>query len=242
MSNIIVKKDFVELKYTGKANGVVFDSNIEEDLKNLNPKIKPKKTIVVVGEEMLLKGLDEALEGKEIGREYEITLPPKKAFGERNRSLLKTIPLSVFTEKKINPYPGMVLNLDNLMARIITVSGARVITDLNNPLAGKEIHYRFTITRKVTDEKEKVESLFEIFLKFIPEFEIKDKIILKGPKSFEVLIKELSPKFKDLLGKDLIFEEISKSLSKKSDLDDAQGSKNLDKKEEKKQENTIPLQ
>lgn len=220
MNDVVAKKDFIELKYTGKANGAIFDSNIEEDLKSLNPKIKPKKTIVVVGEEMVLKGLDDALEGKEIGKEYEITLSPKKAFGERNRSLIKTIPLNIFKEKKINPYPGMVLNLDNLMARIITISGARVITDLNNPLAGKEIHYKFLIIRKVTDEKEKIESLFEVFLKFIPEFDIKDKIILKGPKPFEVLIKDLSPKFKDLLGRDLIFEY---------------------KKEEKKQENTIPI-
>jgi len=28
------KNDFVELKYTGYANGIIFDSNIEEDLKN----------------------------------------------------------------------------------------------------------------------------------------------------------------------------------------------------------------
>ncbi len=31
------KGDFVEIKYTGLANNEIFDSNIDEDLKKLNP-------------------------------------------------------------------------------------------------------------------------------------------------------------------------------------------------------------
>lgn len=220
MTETINKNDFIEIKYTGYANGSIFDSNIEEDIKKINPNAKPNKTIIAVGHEMVIKGFDKAFEGKEIGKEYEISLKPKEAFGERNRDLIKTIPLKAFTEQKFSPRPGMVLTLDNMLVKIITVSGARVVTDFNNSLAGKEIKYKFTISRKVTEEKEKAEALLEFFFKFTPEFEIKDKIIIKGPKQMEIFVKTFNPKFKELLGKDLEFEEKkAESLEKKIEGD-----------------------
>ncbi len=207
MENIVQNKDFIEIKYTGYANNEIFDSNIEEDIKKLNPNAKPHKTIIVVGQEMVIKGFDNALLGKEIGKTYEIKLAPKEAFGERNRELIKTIPLKAFTEKDFSPKPGMIITLDNIMTKIIAVSGARVIADFNNPLSGKEISYKFTIIRKVNEEKEKAEALFEFFFKFIPEFEISKKIKIKGKKELEIFINVFNNKFKELLGKELALEE-----------------------------------
>jgi len=229
----IEKGDFVELKYTGYANGKLFDSNIPEELKKIDSSIAPKKVIVVVGEEMVVKGLDNALIGKEIGKEYEIIIQPKDGFGERKRDYVKTIPLAAFKEKNVNPYPGMVLTLDNIMVRIITVSGARVVTDFNNPLSGKVLHYKFIITRKVTDEKEKIDALFEGLFKFIPEYEIKEKVIIKGPRGFEIFVKSFNAKFKELIGKELGFEEKKIEEKKKEE----KGEKDIvadDKKVEEK--------
>ena len=207
MINEVVKKgDFIEIKYTGYKNGEVFDSNIEEDIKKLDKNLKVNKFVIVVGEGMVIGGLDKAFEGKNIGREYEISLSPKEGFGDRNRELIKTIPLSMFKEKNVDPRPGMMFNLDNTMARIIAVSGARVITDFNNPLAGKNIVYKFIIIKKVEDEKDKIETLFEFFFKTIPDFEIKDKIIVKGAKGMEVFVDAFKDKFKELMGKELAFE------------------------------------
>lgn len=214
-SETIHKNDFIEIKYTGYANNEIFDSNIEEDVKKLNPEINPQKTIIAVGHEMVIKGLDNALIGKEIGKHYEISLSSKE-FGERKRELLKTIPLKAFTEKNVNPAPGMVLTLDNVMVKIIAVSGARVTTDFNNPLSGKQIKYKITILRKVNDDKEKVDSILIYFLGFVPEYEIKDKILIKAPKQMENFVKMLSPKFKELLGKELDFEEVKKEAKKAS--------------------------
>ena len=211
----VKKGDFVEIEFTGYANGDVFDSNIKENLAKINPKANSRKTIVVVGEKMVVKGFDEALEGKEIGKEYGIELKREDAFGERNRDLVRTIPLKSFTEQKVNPQPGMVLNLDGGIVRIITVSGARVVTDFNNPLSGKDIKYEFKIIKKVDDEKEKTRSIFENLIGFVPEFDVKDKIIMKGAKGMEIIVEKLKDKFKDLLGKELVFEE--KKPEKKED-------------------------
>lgn len=202
----VKKGEFVALKYTGKANGVLFDSNEAENVKKLHPDAEARETIVVIGKGMVVPGLDKALEGKEIGKRYDISLSAKEGFGERRREMVKTIPLKVFTEKQVVPYPGLTLAIDNMTARIITVSGARVITDFNNPLAGKTIDYSFTITRQVSDEQEKIRALFEISFKGIPEFETKEKITVKGLEVLEMYVKAFSPLFKEIIGKELVFE------------------------------------
>jgi FKBP-type peptidyl-prolyl cis-trans isomerase 2 len=207
-SESVKKNDFVELRYTGYSNGSVFDSNIDEDLKKMDPNAKPIKTVIAVGNEMLVKGFDKSLEGKEIGKEYEITLTAKEGFGDRNRNLIKMIPLKVFHEKNVNPQPGMSFMIDDMLVRIVSVSGGRVLADFNNPLAGKEIKYKFTMIRKVTDDKERCEALFSTFFRMVPPFEVKDKVIVKGPKGFDVFVNAFKVKFKELIGKELVFEEI----------------------------------
>ena len=206
------KKNFVEIKFTGYSNGNIFDSNIEEDLKKLDPKAKPRETIIIVGEGMLVPGFDKEIDGKEINKEYEIKVPAKEGFGERKRELIKTIPLKVFTEKKINPYPGMVLAIDEGLARVITVSGARVMTDFNNPLAGKDLTYKLKIVRKITNEKEKARTILEYFFKFIPDFGLNEKeVTIKGPKILEKFAAAFRDKFKELLGKELKFELVEEN-------------------------------
>lgn len=205
------KNDFVEIKYTGYANGEMFDSNKEEDTKALDPKAKAHKTIVIIGQGMVVPGLDKALEGKELNKEYEISFGAKEGFGERNRNLIRTIPLKAFHEQKVHPEPGMVLTLDNTLVKILTVSGARVICDFNNPLASKDLKYKFTIIRKVEDEKEKAETTFDLLLRFLPPFEIKDnQVFARGPKQFEMFFASIKDKFKEFTGKELIFQEMTK--------------------------------
>lgn len=215
----IKKNDFVELKYTGYSDKEVFDSNIEEDLKKINPEAKPSETIIIVGQGMVIPGLDKAIEEKEIGKEYNVDVPAKEGFGERNRNLVKTIPLKIFTEKGIMPRAGLVLNMDNMIARIITISGARVITDFNNPLSGKDLKYNFKIIKKITDEKKRVEVVLLLLFKFVPEFEVKDKVIIKGPKVLLPYVDYVKGKFKEMIGKDLLFEAVEKSPDKKEDAE-----------------------
>lgn len=205
--DIVKRNDFIELKYTGYINGEPFDSNIEEDLRKIDKEGKTKRTIVCVGEKMVVVGLDKAIEGKEIGKEYKIFLKPNEAFGERRRELVRIIPLSVFSEKKLNPRQGGVYVFDDAVARVIAISGGRITTDFNNPLSGKEIEYKFTIEKKVEDVKEKAEALFEFFWKFVPKFEVGDKIIVKGKKELKMFTDAVSDKFKKLIGKEIEFVE-----------------------------------
>tara|TARA_Y100000310_G_scaffold98059_1_gene95727 strand:+ start:4634 stop:5293 length:660 start_codon:yes stop_codon:yes gene_type:complete len=205
----IKKNDFIQLEFTGRIKeGEIFDTNIKEDAEKINLKIKDKEFIICVGQKMVIEGLDEALIEKEIGKSYSIEIPSTKAFGERNREMVKLIPLKVFHEKKISPQTGMTLHMDNHLVRIASVSGGRVLVDFNNPLAGKEIIYDFTITKKITDDKEKIDSLVNYFVKQPLTYELKDKkATFEVDQFFGSMITMLNDKFKDILGIEFVVKE-----------------------------------
>lgn len=211
------KKDFIEIEFTGKAkDGDVFDSNIKEDLKNANLNFEPKPFMFCLGEGMFLKGIEDFLVGKEVG-EYEIELTPEKAFGNRDSSLVKILPTRVFKENKLNPVLGAMFNFDGKMAKILSVSGGRVISDFNNPLAGKTVVYKVKILRRVNDVNEKAKSLIEFLFKKNLNFEIKDKeIIIKAEKELCEFIRLFKEKFKKILDLELEVKENSanKEVSK----------------------------
>ena len=95
------KKDFIEIEFTGKIKDEeIFDSNIKEDIETAKLNVKPKPFIFCLGEAMFLKGVDDFLIGKEIGK-YTIELSPEKAFGNREPKLVQMIPMKVFREQKI---------------------------------------------------------------------------------------------------------------------------------------------
>jgi len=209
----IKSKDFVEIDFVGKANNETFDTNIKEEAEKISPKMEIRPLIICVGQGMLVKGFDKEIEGKEIGKKYTIKLSPEESFGKRNSSLVRIVPARFFKEKQVTPYPGMMLNVDGMVAKIISVSGGRVTTDFNNPLAGKEIEYSFTIKRKITDEKEKVDSLQEFFFKQKFNFKIENNKVIFS-KEAAPFIKILGPKFKEILGKEIEFEKEEKKPAK----------------------------
>ena len=208
------RKDFIEIEFTGKIkDGEMFDSNIKEDLEKINPKEKSKPLVFCLGEEMFLKGIDDFLVGKDVG-EYKIELQPEKAFGNRDSKLVQMMPIRVFNEQKVNPVPGIMFNFDGRIAKILTVSGGRVMVDFNNPLAGKTVVYDIKVLRKISDLNEKIKALIEFFTKKDFKFEIKDKkLIIYADKQFSQFLSLFKDKFKEILELDLEVEEARKDKS-----------------------------
>ena len=212
----INKNDFIEVSFTGKSNDKIFDTTFPKEaeemgLQNAN-EIKP--LIISVGNQMILKGIDEELEKKEVGKSYNIHLTSDKAFGPRNPQLIRTYSLNHFKKQNMNPYLGMTLQLDNTIAKVISVSGGRVTMDFNNPLAGKEIDYDIKILRKITDDKEKINALQDFFFKRRFDFEIKDKKVIFKDQTIEPFLQMLKDKFKDMTGLDFEVEKKEKEEAK----------------------------
>ena len=202
------KKDFIEIEFTGKIkDGEIFDSNIKKDLEKLNPNVKPKSFIFSLGEGMFLKGIDDFLIGKNIGK-YTIELEPENAFGNRDAKLVQMVPMKIFKTQKVNPFPGAMFNFDGRVAKVLSVSGGRVMVDFNNPLAGKNIVYDLKILRKVDDINEKTKALIEFFTKKQDlKFKIKDKKLIIEDKQFAQFLNLFKDKFKNILDLDLEVKE-----------------------------------
>jgi FKBP-type peptidyl-prolyl cis-trans isomerase SlyD len=229
------KSDFIEIDFTGKFkdSGEVFDSSLSSELKKLSPHAVAKPFTFALGHEMFLKGINDFLIGKEIDKfpkSFTIELKPEKAFGPRNSAEVKMIPMKIFKEHNVQPIPGASLNFDGRVARILSVSGGRVLVDFNGPLSGKEVVYEVKVLRKVDDINQKVKSLNEFLFKKDFPFEIKDKkIILEVDKEeIKPLIELFKDKFKEILKLEL---EVKKS-GQKPNL-----GKNIQEKREKNPEN-----
>jgi FKBP-type peptidyl-prolyl cis-trans isomerase SlyD len=238
----IQKNDFIELEFTGIANGEIFDTTNTEEASKINPNANVKPAIISVGNQMLLKGFDDSLIGKEIGKEYLVHLKPEEAFGKRDSSLIKTVSIKIFREKNMNPVPGMTVQLDQYLAKILSVSGGRVIVDFNNYLAGKEVDYNFKILRKVDDNKEKVDSIQEFFFRKKFDYELKDNSVIFNEPRIKPLVDIFKDKFKEITGLDFVVEEKKEKKEETNNIEKNEVEKENISKESSKSSETIVSQ
>ncbi len=212
------KNDFIEIEFTGKtSDGDIFDSSISSDLEKIpasDPK-QAKSLIFALGQDMFLKGVDDFLIGKEFGKTYEINLNPEQAFGARNSKLIQLMPLKLFQEHKLTPFPGAIFNFDRRIGKVLSVSGGRIMVDFNHPLAGKKVSYNINVLRKVDDTNEKINAfidfLFRRHLKFSLD-EKNKKLTIEAEKEMKSFIELFKDKFKEIF--DLNLEVIENKPEK----------------------------
>jgi len=159
-------KDFIEVSYVGR----IKDSNKIFDLTDADLAKKEKifsetadysPKVICLGEGHILKSIDEELIGKEVGKYYSLELPPEKAFGKKDPSLVKVVQTSVLHQQKINPFPGLQINASGLLGTIRAVNSGRTTIDFNHPLAGRNVIYEIKINRIVNDNSEKVSGMLK---------------------------------------------------------------------------------
>ena len=177
---IIKKHDFVEIEYTGRIreDNTIFDTTEEKTAKENNAYDEHSDygpAVICVGENHLPKALEEQLIGKETGKDYRIEIAHEDAFGKKDAKLIQMIPLNKFRQQKIDPFPGLQLNIDGMFGIVRTVSSGRCLVDFNHPLAGKDLAYEVKVKRVVEDDKDKLESLLKTLLRMKDaEVEVKD--------------------------------------------------------------------
>ncbi len=211
---VIQKKDFVEIEYTGKIKeeGVVFDTTDEKVAKENeihNDDMSYGPVVVCVGENQVLAGLDKSLDGKEVGKDYTLELNSEDAFGKKDAKLIQLIRTSKFLKQKIQPVPGLQINIDGVMGLIKTVSGGRTLVDFNHPLAGKDLVYEVKVNRLVVDDQEKLRSYLKL------QLNIKDIGITYENNEAKVAIKQEIPKD----AKDKIEEKVKELIPGVKKLD-----------------------
>lgn len=173
---MLKENDFVEMDYVARIkDDRIFDLTIEDIAKKNNiydKSYKYRPAIICIGKRDIVKGLDNQLVGKDLGK-YTIEVNAEEGFGKKDPKLIKLVPTKEFTKQNVKPMPGMQLNLDGYIGKIISVTGGRTLVDFNSPLAGKDLIYDVNIKRIVTDKKEQLKGFLDILFKD-SKFELSD--------------------------------------------------------------------
>lgn len=223
----VKKGDFIAVEYTGKVKGLdkIFDSTDEKVAKEAGihqEGTKYKPVIICIGEGDVVKGLDEELVDKEVGKSYKIEVSPEKGFGKKDARLMKIVNTNIFLKSNINPVPGLQVNIDNMMGIIRTVTGGRTIVDFNHPLAGRNLVYEVKILKKITDNEEKLKGMLTTYLAIAdPDAKIENDTAVINNEIPDMFKEKMEEKIKKLV------PSIKKVEYKKKE-------KKEEKKEEKK--------
>jgi len=126
----------IDYKLTDKNGEVIDTSEGREPLAYLH------------GNGGLIPGLEEELEGKSINDSFTVSIPPEKAYGMRDDSLLQTIPRQQF-EKNDQLQIGMQFQAQHehgtQLLTITNIDGDNVTVDGNHPLAGEILNFDVTV-------------------------------------------------------------------------------------------------
>lgn len=165
----VKKGDFVQVKYVGriKEDNKIFDLNDEavakkEGIYDQHARYRP--LAVCVGQHDVVKGLDDALVGKEVGKKFSVELAPENAFGKKDPKYFQLVNASKFKDSNMIPYPGMHVTINDTPGVVKTISGGRILVDFNHPLAGKDVKYDAEVLGLVEDDAEKVKAIAEMHL------------------------------------------------------------------------------
>ncbi|MGC8585503.1 MAG: FKBP-type peptidyl-prolyl cis-trans isomerase [Thermoplasmata archaeon] len=172
----IIRLDYT-LWYVENDKEEIYDTTIEQVAKDNgihDPNKRYAPEVIILGKGMILEELEKKIRESEIGKEYDVYLEPAQAYGERNSDLLKIHSWKEFDRNKIVPEPGKYITLNGNKGKVISVSPGRILVDYNHPLAGKKVHYRYTVNEIVDGLENKTKAMIELgYNKDLDKFSIK---------------------------------------------------------------------
>ncbi len=111
------------------------------------------------GAQNIIPGLENALTGKSVGDQVEVTIQPEDAYGEVDSELVQLVPLDAF-DGIDDIEPGMQFEArspegDAQVVVVQEVNDQGVLIDGNHPLAGQVLHFDVAVEaiRDATEEE-----------------------------------------------------------------------------------------
>ncbi len=180
------KGDLVLVDYIGRTDGEIFDLTYEDiaeekGIKREDANYDPIP--VLIGEDYVIEGFEEALEDMDVGDEKTIEVEPEKGYGDRDSDKVETYPEKEFKKQGVNVRPGEELMIGNQRGKVISVGSGRVRIDFNHPLAGKKLEYDVEVVEKVEDDEEIAEHIYSYRVGHGGDAEFEDSTV-KIPKSY----------------------------------------------------------
>jgi len=97
----------------------------------------------------IIPGLEKALTGKAAGDQFQVTIPPAEAYGERRPGGIQRIPAKHFREPR-QLKPGRTVSIQTrrgpMQATVVKVGRFNIDVDTNHPLAGQTLTFDVEVT------------------------------------------------------------------------------------------------
>lgn len=111
------------------------------------------------GARSIIPGLEQALTGKAAGEQFQVTIAPAEAYGERRSDRVQRIPAKHFRDAK-HLQPGQMVTIQTrrgpMQATVVKVGRFNVDVDTNHPLAGQTLIFDVEVTAVRDATKEEI--------------------------------------------------------------------------------------
>ncbi len=111
----------------------------------------------IQGSKFMIEGVEEALYGRESGQQFELTVGPEKAYGERQDQLVQEVPVNMFEGMDVEVGMSFRATTDHGEQSVIIIDkdDTNVTVDGNHPLSGMTLVFDVTIedVREATAEE-----------------------------------------------------------------------------------------
>ena len=110
------------------------------------------------GARNIIPGLEKALTGKAAGEQFQVTIPPEEAYGERRTDQVQRVPAKHFRDAR-QLKPGRLVSIQTrrgpVQATVVKVGRFNIDVDTNHPLAGQTLTFDVEVVgvRDATDEE-----------------------------------------------------------------------------------------
>ncbi len=103
------------------------------------------------GYDGIFPAVEEALQGKDAGAKFDITMEPDEAFGEYEHELVRVEPRNLFPDEIAvgMQFEGGAEDADDedyMLYTVVDVTDSEVTVDGNHPLAGKTLNFTGIVT------------------------------------------------------------------------------------------------
>ncbi|MCU7788098.1 peptidylprolyl isomerase [Pyrobaculum sp. 3827-6] len=174
----LAKGDYILLDYAvvSKDDGKVVETSQEAVAKEAGiyrPEEVYGPRLIILGETPLWEPVENALLSLDEGQEFEVEVPPEKAYGVRDPNKVKVVSIREFHRHGVIPSVGDVVDFEGQRARVVSISGGRVVLDFNHPLAGKTFIVKGRVVKKLNTVEERAVALLRLYLPRVSEEKIK---------------------------------------------------------------------
>lgn len=147
----------IRVKETGELVETTMKEVVEKEGLEVSGRLEPR--LAIPGKGYMLKAFEEQLIGMAAGEEKRFEIPPEKAFGPRDPSKIRVIPLRRLKDVEGPITVGSRIIVDGKEGVVRSIGSGRVQVDFNPYLAGKTLDCYVKVVKILSDNLEKIKAL-----------------------------------------------------------------------------------